>query len=301
MNSKKLFIIGNGFDIYHGVPSRYSDFKSYLEDNGRELCEKLEDYFDYESLWADFEKVLGEFDADQLVDNSSTFLVSYGAEDWSDSYHHDYQYEIDKVVEALTSTLMSSFTEWVLQLEIPSEAEIGNKRLSYIDSNATFLTFNYTKTLQTAYLVPECNVLHIHNKAENGNSNLILGHAWKPVSRNSKMTQEDLENQDVRIAEGDAIIDQYFEKTYKATDEIIKANRAFFSNLHTIEDIYVLGHSISSVDIAYFQELVKSINAKNTKWHISYFGDDELKKHTATMNNLGINVSLISYAELQNI
>ena len=27
---KKLFIIGNGFDIAHGLPTKYSDFQNYL-------------------------------------------------------------------------------------------------------------------------------------------------------------------------------------------------------------------------------------------------------------------------------
>jgi Bacteriophage abortive infection AbiH len=301
MDLKKLFIIGNGFDIYHGIPSRYSDFQSYVEDKDKDLCEKLEKYFDYESLWANFEQSLGEFDAEYLIDDASVFLVSYGADDWSDAYHHDFQYEINEIVTAFSTTLKLRFTEWVLQLEIPSASDIVGKRLNYIDANATFLTFNYTKTLQVAYLAPENNVLHIHNKAESEKSNLVLGHAWKPVNRNSKMRQEDRENQDVRRAEGDAIIDEYFKTTYKATEEVIKANRAFFSTLHSIEEIYVLGHSMSSVDIAYFQELVKSTNSKHTKWHISYFGDAELKKHSETMNNLGINVRLISYSELQNI
>jgi hypothetical protein len=25
-----LYIIGNGFDLHHGIPSKYSDFKIYL-------------------------------------------------------------------------------------------------------------------------------------------------------------------------------------------------------------------------------------------------------------------------------
>jgi hypothetical protein len=115
------------------------------------------------------------------------------------------------------------------------------------------------------------------------------------------MSQEDLENQDVRLAEGDAIIDEYFKATYKPTEEIIKANRPFFSSLHSVEEIYVLGHSISNVDIAYFQELAKSINSQNAKWRISYFGDTELARHTETMNNLGINANLILFSELQYI
>lgn len=301
MGTKKLFVVGNGFDVYHGIPSSYKDFREYLENTDKGLCRKLEEYFSYEDFWSDFEQSLADFDADYLIENASVFLASYGADEWSDSYHHNYQYEINEIVIALSETLKSRFTEWVLQLAIPSASDISSKRLNYVDANATFLTFNYTKTLQTAYSVPECNVLHIHDKAESEKSNLILGHAWKPVNRNSLMHQEDLENQDVRLADGDAIIDQYFKATYKPTEEIIKANFEFFSSLLSIEEVYVLGHSMSNVDIAYFKELAKSINSQNVKWRVSYFGDTELARHTETMNNLSINANSILFSELQNI
>ncbi|MEQ1637308.1 MAG: bacteriophage abortive infection AbiH family protein [Methylococcales bacterium] len=301
MCAKKLFVVGNGFDIYHGIPSSFSDFRKYLENADRELCRKLEQYFSYEDFWSDFEQSLADFDGDYLVDNASVFLASYEEDDWSDSYHYDFQYEINKIVTAFSETLKSRLTEWILKLTIPSALDISNKRLNYVDENAIFLTFNYTETLQVAYSIHESNVLHIHGKAESEKSNLVLGHAWKPVNRNSLMSPEDLENQDVRLAEGDAIIDEYFKATYKPAEEIIKANRAFFSSLHPIEEIYVLGHSISNVDIIYFQELAKSIISQNTKWRISYLDDDDLTTHTETMNNLGIHANLISFSELQNM
>ena len=30
MESRHLYIIGNGFDLYHGAESRYQDFRTYL-------------------------------------------------------------------------------------------------------------------------------------------------------------------------------------------------------------------------------------------------------------------------------
>ena len=29
----RLYIIGNGFDIAHGIPSKYSDFRDYCQRN----------------------------------------------------------------------------------------------------------------------------------------------------------------------------------------------------------------------------------------------------------------------------
>ncbi len=301
MITEKLYIIGNGFDIYHGIPSRYTDFRTYLEQSDRSLCQKLENYFSYEGLWADFEQSLADFDADRLIEDASNFLVSYGSDDWSDSYHHDFQYEINEVVVALSQTLKLKFAEWIAQLPIPSELDIKNKKLGCIDKNSTFLSFNYTNTLQAAYLVSDSHVLHIHMKYLVNGPDLVLGHAWKPVKRNALMHQDDLERQDVRIAEGDKIIDRYFKTTYKPTEEIIKLNGEYFASLRRTKEIYVLGHSMSCVDIPYFQEIVRSIDARNTKWYISYFDEKELASHQGAMNALGIRAELINFSDLKSI
>lgn len=38
---KKLFIIGNGFDISHGLPTRYCDFQTYLKKEYPEASEDM--------------------------------------------------------------------------------------------------------------------------------------------------------------------------------------------------------------------------------------------------------------------
>lgn len=35
MKEECLYIIGNGFDLKHGMSTKYSDFKRWLFDNGR--------------------------------------------------------------------------------------------------------------------------------------------------------------------------------------------------------------------------------------------------------------------------
>lgn len=37
---KKLFIIGNGFDVAHKLPTKYSDFQDYLEENYPEASDE---------------------------------------------------------------------------------------------------------------------------------------------------------------------------------------------------------------------------------------------------------------------
>ncbi len=299
MNKKKLFIIGNGFDIYHGISSRYRDFRKYLESSDRDLCEKLREYFNYDNLWSDFEQSLADFDANHLIENAMDSLVPYSDDNWSDAYHHDYQNEIDEVVQALSETLKSRFASWVSQLEIPSSA--GRKRLRYIDESTLFLSFNYTPTLQSVYAIPDKNVLHIHGKAGNELSKLILGHAWNPYDRVALRGHVNLDEEDPRVTEGNQIIDRYFKLTYKPTSKIIKANTSFFLRLISLKEIFVLGHSISKVDIDYFRQIVKSINLNTVKWYVSHHGNDELSRHRDTIHKLGVRMKLVHFSGLKDI
>lgn len=56
INMSRLYIIGNGFDIAHGIPCRYSDFRRYCKEEMPEMYEKLNRYYDGgDKLWSDFE------------------------------------------------------------------------------------------------------------------------------------------------------------------------------------------------------------------------------------------------------
>jgi hypothetical protein len=196
VKTKKLFIIGNGFDIHHGILSSYADFREWLACVDPGLYEYVNRYFYPEAFWKDVEQSLADFDADRLLGDASSFLQSYGSDDWSDSGHHDYQYEIEQVVESLSVHFKERLTEWVCQLQIPVASDVNIKRVSCIDVNADFLTFNYTNTLQSLYGVPERNVLHIHSGCECAKSDLVFGHSWKPAQKKlySEMTHERMKN-----------------------------------------------------------------------------------------------------------
>ena len=56
-----LFIIGNGFDLYHGSKSSYFEFRDFLKKRNRYLSDDLELYFDCENFWGDFENNLVSF------------------------------------------------------------------------------------------------------------------------------------------------------------------------------------------------------------------------------------------------
>ena len=75
----KLFIIGNGFDIGHSLPTRYWDFRTYLENRYPDFLYAFEErYYLYpkmpdekkaELLWNELETNLANIDEDVIIEN----------------------------------------------------------------------------------------------------------------------------------------------------------------------------------------------------------------------------------------
>lgn len=291
----KLYIIGNGFDLHHEIASSYKEFGEYLKNKDSTVYRYVEEYFDLDgSFWFEFEERLASFDQDALIDNASMFLASYGSDDWSDSHHHAFQLEIDMVVKAISSQMKKNFVDWVQQLKIPAKTMFPVD----IDSAAKFLNFNYTSTLQKIYKVPERNILHIHGNVLNSPDEIVLGHGWEQENFDKDMSQDELEDMDVRVYEGLELIDDYFKDTFKPVDKIIGQNQSFFSSLSHVDEILIMGHSLSEVDNTYFYEIIKNIDKKKVRWKISYHQDaTQIKKNFSVW---GIDNSLIKYNELKD-
>ena len=294
---KTFYIIGNGFDLHHGIPSSYKAFGEYLRQSDAKTYEVVEKYFAMDAqFWAEFEDRLASLDSDSLIEDASNFLVGYGADDWSDAYHHDYQSEIQQAVEAISTTLRLRFAEWIRQLPVPWAAEFRGQRVP-LDPSAVFLNFNYTPSLQRLYGVPNINVLHIHGAAANPTETLVLGHGWEPdPNLDPYRFEQDPEGADMRVVEGQVIVDQYFKDTFKPTAKVIENNAAFFAELSDVDRIVVMGHSVSEVDHPYFKEIIANIDVKRVRWKVSYYWDlDGLRKR---MESLGVPTHLTEYALL---
>ena len=74
MNIRNLYIIGNGFDIHHCIPSRYADYLNWLKYNEDNTYNKIISLYDnaYEAeWWNEFETNLGCFDIREKIENIS--------------------------------------------------------------------------------------------------------------------------------------------------------------------------------------------------------------------------------------
>lgn len=200
----RLFIIGNGFDLAHGMHSKYKDFRKYLkgtypnvgknfhysapesfmDNHGGDFIRKEEaisflfNNFDnnLDIDWTDFEDKLFNIDWEYSIwsepiiekdDIENIFKTSANNEDIAHN-----------VLIACTH-IEEFFSDWVKTIEIPSSnaLSITEPRKSFknlIDiNNDYFFSFNYTTTLEDLYHVNIKNICHIHGKI---GEPLIFGH-----------------------------------------------------------------------------------------------------------------------------
>jgi hypothetical protein len=266
-----LYVIGNGFDLHHGMPTAYRDFGVYLKHHHPDIYEEMELYFTVDDeFWWQFEAQLAHFDADTLAATFEHQIVSYAAEDWSDADHHNYAWELERVVNALSVELLAAFEGWIHTIEIPLANRLSVPRVR-VAPQARFLTFNYTATLQQLYCVADEDVLHIHGAAHR-DERLVLGHGRNVNPEARRARRLDPERTDTRVLEGEKILDRYFDQTFKPTESIIARYLAWFRGLADIDEVRVLGHSLSDVDVPYLEQVMRHVSP-GAIWRISTRGD----------------------------
>lgn len=312
---KKLYIIGNGFDLHHHLKTSYYDFAMYLKEKHRDIYDTLEKYISYpvsdEDLWARFEDNLSNLDAEEILSDNSNYLPDYASEEFRDRDRYAFPDTMQQFYKNLTEGILYTFTEFIRQVEFSTKS-YGRKIV--MDMSATFLTFNYTDTLERLYGINKSNITYIHNSVSNGIGEIVLGHGINPETFEEKLPDppDDIEPEqleewyrsnvsyDYSYDEGKKNLKQYFTDTFKPTKEIIGRHAAFFNQLINIAELFVLGHSMSTVDLPYFYKIIQGIN-KNVKWTVSYYNPDEYKRHLKALTDLSIdhkNVTLVQLTDL---
>ena len=316
----RLIVTGNGFDLAHGLRTKYSDFMEYLCSYGNEpedICgrfghlggisrqyrEKLDfykaisKYICKQDLWSSFEEALSRLDDEQLQNDHSCYLLDYGDELWRDSANHDYQRRLREEL-SFSSDIPYYCGQWIRGIDTSvAPLPIAN----VINANCVFLNFNYTDTLEAVYGVPEERIMYIHGKAKRGD-HLIVGHHNNALFREAPMPRFQSEEEwerfydncvdDVRVFEAQEIIKTYFRNTYKDTDSIILQKQLFFRSLTSIDEVYILGHSLSDIDFGYFYAIKEQV-PNDCQWNVSYH--DMLGQNRANkfLSMLGIRNSFL--------
>lgn len=318
---KHLYIIGNGFDLHHGIHSKYLDYAKWLEETYPDIYCQVENAYliQDKELWKDFEHMLGELDVRYHADRitSDRYPSKKELEDSSDREFEDmkewYRLSSDEArdeFEELFNNIRSSFREWVEQLNAPDEA----KKLPIEKEGSIFLTFNYTDTLETLYRVPEEKIIYIHGKAMRGDE-LILGHGLmlKDIQDlNGLVPPEDFDTPE-QIEEfyrnhGDVVIDETFDEVCnqlaqqaKPVVELKDRLLRYLSGITGIEHIHIFGFSFSDIDMLYIQVIATLVDLKSVRWEVSYFAKEERNEFIEALTKCGVPEEMITTVKLDDI
>lgn len=297
-----LFIIGNGFDLMHGVPSSYGNFRDSIGKKNS-LRTILETFLKVDDVWADFEEALGHLDVRMLLDDDQIdmWLDIYEGYD-PDASAADFFAATEVIMEPafdIMCNLQRRFRMWVESLRVSSE----DRPLAGLITASRVLCFNYTEFIEDLYGVAHKNVCYIHGcrKKQKGHpkEELILGH--RPVDQNIGV--EPWKHRRRYPGRKQYIIDAaretvlrylnwYDEQTTKDCGSIMKKHRAFFDGLQAVEQIVVIGHSLSPVDWDYFRRVNSA--CPDAHWYVSYYGEKDLTNCQTLMAQLGIRQDRVS-------
>lgn len=85
----------------------------------------------------------------------------------------------------------------------------------------------------------------------------------------------------------------YDRETTKNSQQIIKLHESFFLSLSIITTVVVIGHSLSNVDMEYFERIC-SVIQKDAKWIFSCHDSIGLKNIDFFINKMDIDASKVT-------
>jgi len=308
----KLYIIGNGFDLHYGLATSYTDFERYLKTHHIQLLDSLNKYYyiaeNDQHLWSKFEESLANLDKDSLLDYLSEYF-----DDTSDRGRNAMGIETETYLNLLTNVLRCEFSKFILKAEAKG---IDRSKLIQIDIDAKFISFNYTKTLEKNYIIPSSNIFYIHGIASE-KEQITLGHSTDPELFNDEKPEptppERASNEDLELwyeymsdqhnpIYDDCVsaVNKYFLSSFKDTKNIIKENSAYFNDLYKIKEVFIYGHSMSDVDMPYFEKIASTVKS-GCHWCISYYDENEKEELEYTLEYLNISSEFYQLIKLTDL
>lgn len=316
-----LNIIGNGFDLYHGLPSSYYYFGCFLINHHLDFYERMcESYnikyqknfhpiahdFDYTAediFWRDFEKNLGLIDDCFIVDTNITDL----------NLEYDDYTELDIKESIRAEEIKYYFQNWVENtLDINKNYTLIKKHIKSLKKtvcfgeNDYFLQFNYTHSLEKIYGIQKNKIHYIHGECNGDYSELIVGH------RNNERIEK-IEHQILDLEENF----DYSQKSYNNIEEYkcllnhiidlkknvgicrLKSQEFYKKNELVIDTVKIWGLSLGEVDIPYIIDIKK--RWKNAKWEFSYYEEAEKDRiKEIALNKIKLNEVNFSFFKFSN-
>ncbi len=307
----KLFIIGNGFDLFFELPTSTNDFVNQLEQKPFECFESAKEAYLYYGVdWSTFEEGLASIDLE---------IISEEIVEGPD-YMSDHESDRDGViwtVQDYTDKLLQVREEALINMVQIAEDKIETLSTffypDFFDSTVDeIISFNYTSTIESLFNYSK-PIFHIHgfykdndylllgfgNESEdfyrfkarlNSETNLSKEIEINDIEQNKNLSTEEKEEKirDVEYYyeeyEKNGGNDYYIDMQYELLIDFYIANKKekqinklkdYLKKLKHIDEVVVLGQGMGNVDREYF-ELVEQ-NIRPEKWTISARNGDEIK------------------------
>lgn len=269
---KHLYIIGNGFDIFSGLRTRYVDFRHWLQYTYPFIYENMCEAYEMDGeWWHNFEIQLGKLDVPRYVkkfmppdkpieeimketEERRAFEEKYNL---PPNLHHDSV--CARRLKGLLDVLQYCFEKWVEH----TFSVISDPKYTHIEkADSFFINFNYTDVLQWFYGIKDEQILFIHGRATK-HEHLIFGHNQHHFGG---MIGQDEEQTNFEL-------DRYIKNPY----EYIFKHDDLPQKLSDVEFVHIYGFSISDVDEDYL-DWIEMHTPKNSQWEFSWYSEDDKKR-----------------------
>lgn len=319
MKYKRLYIIGNGFDLHHGIKSKYSEFRDFLIGSKEKsvAIDILTSYYNAndDEFWNSFENNLSKFDVKRYTSEKTfEYYPDFSKDDNIHKQVENASFNAEIDFEILSDEIKNAFHDWICTLNRPDP----NKKIYINKKDGFFINFNYTKTLEDLYNIPSNIISHIHG-CIGKDEEFIIGHGDK-ISANdiTNNTVEELPDDCVTLEE----IEKYYEGQYdpieseimdvtvdcvntflkKDVSGIIQNNYHIFEYLDKLEEVYIYGWSFSDVDLPYLMRIMAiNKNLSNIKWIISFFREGDKETAMKFLNKHNVLSSQVSFVRLYDL
>lgn len=295
---ESLYIIGNGFDLHHKIQCKYSDFHKWLCLNNPMLENRLFQVYElhHNDFWSSFETNLGALTVESILEgyvyapmlifakHANGDMIALETDNYTGSIG-----EIGYTLERLFNNLQIAFADWISQLEGANPIY----KVQIDKSKSSFISFNYTQTLEQIYGVNPSDILYIHGCSAR-NNNLIFGHNLTPEKllenwRNN-YSEEELETL-IEAANEMSII-------FKDVKGIIDRHNAYWETIRNIQSIHIWGLSLSEVDTPYISH-IRTIVSNDVEWEFSWLTKTDKEMVKKVIEKLQIkNYSLVTLNDL---
>ena len=275
----KLFIIGNGFDLHHGLSTSYTNFRDNCVRKNQFLNKLLKEIYgnapNQDMWWWNFEEMLSEIDYIHLHNTYNGVPLG------------------ESKVKNYFNNLPTFFCDWIKSKD--GEIQKATPICEEIDMDAYFFTFNYTMLLERTYKIEKSRVWHIHHSTESEKDGIkiIVGHDSDERKMFSQFLKYKEENNITQLDFADDIR-KIVAKKAKGVKNRIERHSGDFQKYTDIKQFYSMGFSFNDIDLPYIKAIVDvNRDIDKTHWTLYWFSDGENIKMKKQLMSLGVSENCI--------